>query len=443
MNIKHSTFKGGIHPPGRKELTSGKKLVIAKAPETVVIPMLMHSGAPAKPIVKKGDLVKVGQCIGEPNGFISAMVHSSVSGEVIAVEPRLHPKGQKILSVVIKSDMQDTLYEEVKPKGDLESLSPEEIKQIVQEAGIIGMGGAAFPTHVKLTPRKGKTVEHIILNGAECEPYLTSDEYIMNNHADKVVFGLKAMMKCMGVQRGYIGIEDNKKEAIEAISRALGNDESIELFSLHTKYPQGYKDQLITAIIGKEVPSGGSSADVGAVVFNVGTAAAISDAIQEGMPLIERIVTISGGAVKNPSVLKAKIGANIADLIENCGGFSEEPTKIINGGPMTGLAQYSPDIPLLKETTGISCLTKEEAEVPNPQLCIRCGKCASICPVRLLPLYIAEYSLNGDYEKCKKYHALDCMECGSCSYICPSKRTLLSSIRVAKREIIANSRKEK
>lgn len=443
MEMKHSTFKGGIHPPYRKELTNKVELQRAQSPGVVVIPMSLHIGAPCNPIVKKGDLVKVGQRIGEPNGFVSAPIHASISGKVIAVEPRLHPNGQKVMSVIIESDKQDTLHEDVVPQGDIENLSPEQIKSIILNAGIVGLGGATFPTHVKLSPPPEKTIDYVILNGAECEPYLTTDDHLMLQSPDLIIYGLRAMMKVVGVEKGYIGIEDNKREAIDALVKAIGKDEDIQIYCLHTKYPQGSEKQLITAITGREVPSGGLPADAGAIVSNVGTAAAVSNAIQLGMPLIERILTITGSAINEPKVFIAKIGTMVNELIDQCGGFKEEPMKVINGGPMMGIAQFSTDIPVIKGTSGILCLNKADAQIPEPMLCIRCGKCVNVCPVNLLPLYLSEHSLRGDYEKCKEYHALDCIECGSCSYICPAKRTLVSSIRVAKREIIANSRKGK
>ncbi|SHE67992.1 electron transport complex subunit RsxC [Alkalibacter saccharofermentans] len=441
MDIKHSTFRGGIHPPYRKELTKDKPLKSISPPETVVIPMSLHIGAPCNPIVKKGDLVKKGQKIGEASGFVSAPIHASVSGQVVAVEPRLHPNGQKVMSVVIKNDMEETLSEEVQPKGEVDSLSPQEIKDIILGAGIVGLGGATFPTHVKLSPPPDKKIDYVVINAAECEPYLTTDDHLMRDFPEKIVYGLKAMMKVLSVEKGYIGIEDNKPEAIEAIYNAIDDKNQIEVYSLHTKYPQGSEKQLITAVTGREVPSGALPMDAGVVVTNVGTAYAVSDAIRTGMPLIERVVTVTGSAIKDPQTLVAKIGTSVNHLIEECGGFSEEPAKIINGGPMMGVAQFSTDIPVIKATSGILCLNKADAFIPEPSQCIRCGKCVGVCPVKLLPLYLSAYSLKGDFEKCKSYNALDCIECGSCSFICPAKLTLVSSIRVAKREIIASSRK--
>ncbi|MBF7097854.1 electron transport complex subunit RsxC [Alkalibacter mobilis] len=441
MDIKHSTFKGGIHPPYRKELTKDKPLITVAAPEVVVIPMSLHIGAPCKPVVKKGDKVKKGQLIGEANGFVSVPIHASVSGEVKAVEPRLHPNGQKVMSVVIENDMEESLHEDIISRGELENLSPQEIKDIILNAGIVGLGGATFPTHVKLSPPPDKNIDCVIINAAECEPYLTTDDHLMRDFPEKIVYGLKAMMKVLGVDKGFIGIEDNKPEAIEAMFKAVDEKDNIEIYSLHTKYPQGSEKQLIAAVTGREVPSGALPMDAGVVVSNVGTALAVSDAIRLGMPLIERVVTVTGSAITDPQTMIVKIGTSVNHLIEACGGFSEPPAKVINGGPMMGIAQFSTDIPVIKATSGILCLNEKDAYVPEPSQCIRCGKCVSVCPVKLLPLYISEYSLRRDFDKCKSYNALDCVECGSCSFICPAKRTLVSSIRVAKREIIASSRK--
>lgn len=435
MGIQKSTFRGGVHPPYCKEATKDKALKKADVPKMVIIPMQQHIGAPCEPLVKKGDEVKLGQKIGESKGFVSAPVHASVSGKVIAVEPRLHNSGQKVMSVVIESDGLDTLHESIEAPKKLEDLSSDEIKDLVKGAGIVGLGGATFPTQVKLSPAPEKKIEAVILNGAECEPYLTADHRLMVEKAEDIVFGMKAILKALDVKKGYIGIEDNKPDAIEAIQKALGNDSDVTIYSLHTKYPQGGEKQLIKAITGKEVPSGGLPADVGVIVQNVGTAAAIADTIKTGMPLIERAVTITGSGVKEPQNLLVRLGVPVSDVIEQCGGFSQEPKKIILGGPMMGAAQSSTEIPVVKGTSGILVLNKEEARIPDPSPCIRCGRCVEICPVYLMPLYISSYALNEMYDQAADFHALDCIECGSCSYICPSRRPLTSSIRLAKREI--------
>ena len=441
MEIREATFHGGIHPSYFKDYTKDKALKKAVPPKQVIIPMQQHIGAPCEPLVKKGDEVKLGQKIGDSKGFVSAPIHASVSGKVVAVEPRPHNSGKKVLSVVIESDGLDTLYEDIKSPGKLEDLSSEEIKSLIREAGIVGLGGATFPTQVKLSPAPEKKIEAVILNGAECEPYLTADHRLMVERAEDVVFGLEIILKVLNVEKGYIGIEDNKPDAIEAIKKAIGNAPNIVIYKLRTKYPQGAEKQLIKAITGKEVPSGGLPADVGAVVQNVGTAAAISDAIKTGMPLIERIVTITGSAVKEPQNLVVRLGVPIKDIIGQCGGFSQDPGKIIMGGPMMGMAQSSVEIPVVKGTSGILVLSKEDSKVPEPFNCVRCGKCAEVCPMNLLPLYISSYALHEMYDKAEEFHAMDCIECGSCSYTCPSRRPLVESIRLAKGEIKAQKSK--
>ncbi|KXG77076.1 electron transport complex subunit RsxC [Thermotalea metallivorans] len=436
------SFRGGVHPPHFKEATARLKVEKAKEPQIVTIPLQQHIGAPCEPIVKVGDKVKVGQKIGEATGFVSVPVHSSVSGEVKQVTRLLTPTGETTC-VVIESDGLNTVHENVVPKGDIGSLSGKEILDIIKEAGIVGMGGAAFPTHVKLSPPPEKKIETVILNGAECEPYLTADHRLMLENPGDIVYGLKAMMKVLNVSKAYIGIEDNKPDAIENMKKAVEKEKGIEVVGLHTKYPQGAEKQLIYACTKKEVPSGGLPMDVGVVVNNVGTAAAIATAIKTGMPLIERIATITGKGVKEPKNLLVKIGTSFKEIIEQCGGYNGNPGKIIMGGPMMGLAQYTDEIPVVKGTSGILVLTPEEARLPEPKPCIRCGKCVEICPAFLQPLYISAYALQNMHETAEKYNALDCIECGSCSFICPSKRPLLQSIRVSKREIIAKKRKTK
>lgn len=441
LNLRILTFKGGTHPTHNKAATEKLSISRAKLPDTVVIPMLQHIGAPCEPIVQIGDEVKVGQKIGESKGFVSSPVHSSISGKVIAIEPRLTSGGSAVPCVIIKNDMQDTVYEAIAPNADINELSSEQIINIIKESGIVGMGGAAFPTHVKLSPPPGKIVDTIILNGAECEPYLTSDHRLMVESPEDVLYGLMTFMKALNVKNGFIAIENNKPDALEAVYNVSKGKEGIEVVGLKTKYPQGAEKQLIKACTDREVPSGGLPADAGVVVNNVGTAAAVANAIKKGMPLIERIVTVTGKGVKNPQNLLVRIGTSFREVIEECGGFTGTTGKVIAGGPMMGIAQYSIDIPVIKGTSGILVLTEEEAKLPEPSNCIRCGKCVEVCPINLMPVNISNYALQDRFEQAESSNALDCIECGACSFICPAKRPLVDSIRVAKREILAKRKK--
>ncbi len=441
MHVK--TFKQGIHPAYNKELTSGKELKLAQNPAQVVIPMRQHMGAPCDPLVQKGDTVKVGQKIGDSQSFVSAPIHASVSGVVKDVREVEIGAGGKSLAVIIESDGQNTLHEDVRPKGDLSSLSAEDIRMIIREAGIVGMGGATFPTQVKLSIPEGKTVDTMILNGAECEPYLTVDHRVMLEQAEEVVYGLKALMKAIGVTKGYIGIEDNKTNAIKVLTEACTGEAGIEVVPLHTKYPQGGEKMLITAITGREVPSGGLPADAGCVVNNVTTAVAVTKAIREGMPLIERPVTITGHGIKNPQNLIVKIGTSVSELIEQAGGFNGTPGKVILGGPMMGPSAHNIDVPVQKGTSGVLVLTVNDAQDFEPQPCIRCARCVDVCPVFLMPITLANQSQHKMYAEMENYNVLDCIECGSCSYICPAKRPLVHYIRLGKAEVLAQRRKKK
>jgi electron transport complex protein RnfC len=433
------TFKGGIHPPHGKKYSEKKAIEKANNPKIVKIPLSQHIGAPCKPIVEKGDFVKVGQKIGEPLAFVSAPVHSSVSGVVKAV------KNEKIAGglgkcVVIESDGKFEISETVISKGDIESLTGKEILEIIKDAGIVGMGGAGFPTHVKLSPPPDKNIDLLILNGAECEPYLTADHRLMLERADDIVYGLKALMKVLDVKKGYIAIENNKPDAIKIMKEAA-KGEDIIIQGLKTKYPQGAEKQLINAISGREVPSGGLPMEAGAVVNNVATAYAISIAIKTGMPLIQRICTVTGSAIKEPKNLEILVGTELTEIIEQCGGFSETPNKILLGGPMMGRATSAIDVPSTKTTSGILAFNKVDATIPEPSLCIKCGKCVDVCPINLLPVYISSNAENGNFDKAEELNVMDCIECGSCSFVCPSKRRLLEGIRLAKNRI--RSKKQK
>ena len=438
--MKLLTFKGGIHPPYNKEYTNQIALRKAEAPKVVYIPLQQHIGAPAKPIVEVGDEVKKGQKIGEPQGFVSTYIHSSVSGKVTGIEQHEIPGG-KGLCVVIENDFKEELDESISPKGNLETLDSKDIIKYIQEAG---MGGATFPTHVKLSPPPDTKIDVVILNGAECEPYLTADHRLMVENPEDVVLGIRVIMKALNVKKGYIGIEVNKPDAIEAVTSAAKEFPEVEVVGLEIKYPQGAEKQLIYACTGREVPSGALPSAAGAVVDNVGTAAQIAKTIKTGLPLIERITTVTGSCIKEPANLITKIGTVVSEIIDQCGGFKEDVKvgKFIMGGPMMGMTQYTTNVVTNKGSSGILCISAEEAKIDEPSNCLRCGRCTDVCPAFLQPLYISANSLKGDFERAAEHRALDCIECGSCSFICPARRPLVESIRNAKRQIQAMRRKQ-
>ncbi len=431
--IRESRFAGyygGVHPSEDKETTEHMPLVRFPEPQTAVIPMSMHLGAPAVPVVNVGDAVKVGQVLGEAAGFISAPVHSSVSGKVVAIEERPHATRGKCLSVVIASDGKNTLHESVRPNKPLDALTAEEIVEIVKNAGIVGMGGAGFPTYVKLKP--GKPIEAVLINACECEPMLTADHRVLLEYADDIVFGLLAEMKAVEAQRGVIVIEDNKPDAIELLKEKAARQAGIEVFVAKTKYPQGGEKMLIKNVLGRSVPSGGLPADVGAVVSNVSTAKAISDAIQKGMPLIERVTTVTGKYIKNPGNFIVKIGTNTADLIRCCGGISGEDVLVKAGGPMMGFPQSDLNVPIMKGSNGIIAIGPDVSE---PQSCIKCGRCVDVCPMELKPLYFYKFAAESNWQGMKDQKIMDCMECRCCEYICSSKLPLVNIIKLGKNAV--------
>ncbi len=418
-------YYGGVHPVEGKEPSEHLALVRFPEPKTVVIPLSMHLGAPANAIVAVGDTVKVGQKIGEAAGFISAPVHSSVSGTVVAIEERPHASRGKCLSIVIESDGKGEIHESVKPNKPLDELTPDEIIEIVKNAGIVGMGGAGFPTYVKLKP--GKPIDSVLLNGCECEPLLTADHRVLLEYADDIIFGLKAMIKTVGANKGIIVIEDNKPDAVELLTAKTADIDNIEVCVAKTKYPQGAEKMLIKRVTGKMVPSGGLPADVGCVVANISTTKAIADAIQTGMPLVERVTTITGPHIPNPGNFIVKIGTSAAELVAACGGIQGEDVTVKAGGPMMGFVQETLDTPIMKGSNGIIAIDTDHSE---PVECIKCGRCVDVCPMELKPLYFAK--LATDPAALKERNIMDCMECRCCEYICSSKIPLVSLIKAGK-----------
>lgn len=435
------TFRGGIHPKDGKDLSKDKPIKDVLPKGELVYPLSQHIGAPAVPVVKKGDQVKAGQLIAEAGGFVSAPIHASVSGTVKAVEPRLTVTGNMVQSIVIENDGQ---YEEIEwPKRKpLEQMEGKEILEIIKDAGIVGMGGAGFPTHVKLSPKEPDKIDYIIANCAECEPYLTSDYRRMLEEPHKIVGGLKAALKIFPHAKGIIAVEDNKKDAIALLQEQVSKEDGIEVMQLKTKYPQGAERQLIYATTGRQINSSMLPADAGCVVNNCDTIVSIYHAVYDGRPLMHRIVTVTGDAIADPRNFRVCIGTNYHELIEEAGGFREQPVKIISGGPMMGFGLYQLDVPTTKTSSALLCMTKDEVSQFEPTACINCGRCVSVCPGRILPSRLADYAKRQDKESFQKADGMECCECGCCSFICPAKRPLTQYIKSMRRMILADRKKK-
>lgn len=428
----HKSFRGGVHPDDKKSITSDKPVEKAPLPQKVIIPVSQHIGSAGVPLVKKGDTVKKGQLIASSDASMTSYIHASISGKVTDVDVYPSSYKNKSLAIVIESDGLDEWAEGLPLKRDWEKLSKEEIHEILKTAGLVGLGGANFPTHLKLTYGPEKKIDTILLNGSECEPYLNSDYRVMVEQTEQIVGGAKIAMKSLGVAKCVIGVEDNKPEAIKAFEKAFAGT-GVEVAPLHTKYPQGAERMFIKVLTGREIPAGKRHSDIGVVGVNVGTVVAVYNAVVYGIPLIERVVTVSGDAIKEPKNVLVRIGTSFKDVVDFCGGFSKTPEKIINGGPMMGYAQSTLDIPIVKGVAGILAFSSEALPHDEELPCIRCGKCVEACPIGLIPSML---SILGEKDRAveakENYGLSNCIECGSCAYVCPSKRNIVQYIRYLK-----------
>ena len=437
--MKALTFKGGIHPFEGKDLTKDLPLEHYRPTGEMVYPLSQHIGAPARALVMKGDPVLRGQRIAEPGGFVSAAIHSSVSGTVKALEKRLTPTGQMVESIVIANDGK---YNEVEyTPADPETLTKEEILRRVQEGGVVGMGGAGFPTHVKLAPKEPDKIDYVLVNGAECEPYLTSDHRRMLDEPERLVAGLKVMLRLFDNAQGCICIEDNKPECIDKLQALVQGEARLSVKVLKSKYPQGGERNLIYAVTGREIDSTRLPADVGCIVDNVDTVAAIAQAVIKGKPVMSKIVTLTGDGITTPKNVEVPTGTDIAELIELAGGLKDGVEKVIAGGPMMGVAMYALHAPCTKTTAAVLCLIRDPVKHAPPGPCIGCGRCSEVCPSHILPMRVSVFADHGDKDAFQKFDGMECCECGCCSYVCPAKRNLTQSIR-SMRRLILNSRRK-
>ena len=436
-----ATFKGGIHTYEGKELSESKPVQVLQPKGEMVFPLSQHIGAPAKPLVAAGDQVLVGQKIGEAGGFISACVISSVSGTVKTIEPRMVANGSMVMSIIVDNDGKYQETEGFGKQRDPKSLSKEEIRDIVKESGIVGLGGAGFPTHVKLTPKDETKIDTIIVNGAECEPYLTSDYRMMLEEPESIIKGLNIILQLFDNAKGVIGIEDNKPEAIRVMTELVKDEPRITVCPLKTKYPQGGERALIYAVTGRKINSSMLPADAGCIVDNVDTVISIYNAVANSTPLIRRIVTVTGDAIANPQNYNVRTGTNYAELLEASGGFKTEPEKVISGGPMMGQALFNMNIPVTKTSSALTCMSKDEVALSAPTACIRCGRCVNVCPSRVVPQMMMQAAMRSDIDTFVKLDGMECCECGCCAYACPAKLPLTQAFKEMRKTVIASRKK--